>query len=123
MKNPRALLLTLTTGIAAVTVVLTPVFAEQFFGVITSVGLDENGVVKEVVLLSPKKKAAEVKIKITPSTEIVTGRGDKTSPEALKDAVTNAHGAGKKGAFAKVIHENNVASKITVGVAPAKPAK
>jgi hypothetical protein len=117
MKNPRALLLALTTGIAAVTAVLTPALAEQLFGVITRVDLDEN----KIVLVTPGKEAPE--IKTTASTEVVSSHGDKIDLKVLKGAVAKEQQAGKKGAFAKVTHENNIASKITVGVAPAKPAK
>jgi hypothetical protein len=119
MKNPRALLLALTTAIAATTVVLTPAFAEQHFGVITKVELEEN----EVVLLAPKSEGAEVRIKTTASTEVVTSHGDKISLKVLKDVVASDQEAGKKGAFARVTYEHNIASKITVGIAPAKPAK
>jgi hypothetical protein len=123
MKNPRALLLILTTGIAAATVVLTPAFAEELFGVITSVHHDEKAVPDEVVLLTPRKKAAEVKLKITASTAIVTSQAGKLSLKNLDEAVAKAQGAGRKGPFARVTHDNNIASKITVGVAPEKPAK
>jgi hypothetical protein len=119
MKSPRALLLALITGLAAATVVLNPAFAEPLFGVITSVDLDEN----EVVLLTPRGNATEVKIKTTASTEVVTAHGDKIDLKVLKDAVAKEQQAGKKGAFAKVTYENKIASKITVGIAPTKPAK
>jgi hypothetical protein len=119
MKSPRAVLLILTTGIAAATVVLTPVFAEQLFGVITNVDLEKN----EVVLLTPEKQAAPVTIKTTAGTEVVTSHGDKIGLKDLKDAVDHEQAAGKKGAFAKLTRENDIATKISVGRAPAKPAK
>jgi hypothetical protein len=119
MKHLRALLLTLTTTFVATTLILTPVFAEQLFGVITKVDPDAN----EVVLVPSDRKAAERKIKTTPNTEIVSAKGKTIGLKALDEVVQKEQAAGKKGTFAKVTHENNVASKITVGLPAAEKAK
>jgi hypothetical protein len=114
MRNRRELLLTLIAGIVAAVVIITPVIAEELFGVITKI---DGG-----VLTVTTKDGDTVEVKTTGSTEVVTGKGDSLDLEKLEKLVKKAQDAGKKGAFAKVTHEGKVASKITVGFAKKKEA-
>jgi hypothetical protein len=116
MKNRRGFLLTLVAGLVAAAVIITPVIAEELFGVVTAV--DVAG--KKITVAT--KGGDEVEVKTTDSTEIVSGKGDSLSLEKLEKAVKKSIDAGKKGAFAKVTHEGKVASKITVGFAKKKEA-
>ena len=116
MKNRRTFLLTLTAGLVAVAVIITPVIAEELFGVVTAV--DVAG--KKITVLT--KGGEEVEVKTTDTTEIVTGKGDTLDLEKLENGVKKQQEAGKKGAFAKVTHEGKVASKITIGAAKKKDA-
>jgi hypothetical protein len=114
MKNRRSFLLALTAGLVAAAVVITPVIAEELFGVITKV--DVEG--KKITVAT--KGGDEVEVTTTASTEVVTGKGDELDLEKLAKAVKKATDAGKKGAFAKITHENKTASKITIGLAKKK---
>jgi len=108
MQNRRNFLLTLTAGVVALAVIITPVIAEELLGVITSVDLEGKSL--KVMI----KGGDEVEVKTNDSTEVVTAKGDTTTLEKLASNVKKATDAGKKGAFAKITHENKVASKITV---------
>jgi hypothetical protein len=116
MKNRRAFLLTVIAGLVAAAVIITPVIAEELFGVITKV--DTDG----MKLMVTTKDGDEVEVKTTGSTEVVTGKGDSLDLAKLEKLVKKQQDAGKKGAFAKVTHEGKVASKITVGFAKKKEA-
>ena len=114
MKNRRNFLLSLTAGLVALAVIITPVIAEELLGVITKVDPDA----KKVMVTT--KDGDEVEVKTTDSTEIVTGKGDSLDLEKLSKAVQKQLDAGKKGVFAKVTHEGKVASKITIGAGKKK---
>lgn len=110
MKNRREFLLTLTAGFVALAVIITPVIAEDLLGFITKVDVEGKKVTVE-----EKESGKEVEIKVTDDTEYVTGKGSgKVDLEKLSKGVEKQKDAGKKGVFAKVTHEKNVASKIAV---------
>jgi len=115
MKNRREFLLTLTAGLVALVVVITPVIADELLGVITKV--DVAG--KKVTVAT--KDGDEIEVKTTASTEVVS-KGDTLDLEKLDKMVKKAQDAGKKGAFAKVTHDNKVASKILIGIGKKKDA-
>ena len=117
MKSRREVLLTLTAGLVAATVIIMPVLAEEPFGVITHVDLES----KKVTLLT--KGGETLELEITDSTEIVTGKGEKVDLEAVAKAVAKAIEDGKKGVFARVTHEKKVASRISVGLPKEQKAK
>jgi len=117
MKNRRELLLTLTDGLVALAVIITPVIAEELMGFITSV--DIAG--KKVTVLT-KGSEDPIEVTTTDSTEVVTLKGDTVDLEKLARRVSKVKEEGKKGVFAKVTHENKVASKITLGFAKKKEA-
>ncbi len=114
MKNRREFLLTLTASLVALAVVITPVIAEELMGFITNVDLEG----KKVTVLT--KGGDEVELKTTDNTEVVTGKGGTSDLEKLSKAVKKQKDDNKKGVFAKVTHENKVASKITIGFAKKK---
>src|SRR4051794_11983938 len=108
MKNRREFLLTLTAGLVALAVIITPVIAEELLGVITKV--DVEG--KKLTVVE-KDSDKEVTVKTTDDTEYVTGKGSsKIDLEKLSKNVAKAQDAGKKGMTVKVTHEKGVASKI-----------
>jgi hypothetical protein len=115
MKNRRGFLLTLTAGLVALAVVITPVIAEEIFGVITVVDLEG----KKVTVIT--KGGDEIEVKTTDTTE-VSSKGEPSDLEKLSKTVKKAQDAGKKGAFAKVTHEKKVASKISYGFTKKKEA-
>jgi hypothetical protein len=108
LKNRRNFLLTLTAGLVAAVVIITPVIADELFGAINKV--DVEG--KKITVAT--KDGGEVEVTIKGDTEIVTGKGDTVELEKLAKAVQKNLDAGKKGVFAKVTHEGKVASKITL---------
>ena len=116
MKNRREFMLTLTAGLVALAVVITPVIAEELLGVITNV--DVEG--KKVTVLT--KGGDETILSTNDDTEVVTGKGDTLDLEKLSKGVKKQQDAGKKGVFAKVTHEKKVASKILLGVGKKKEA-
>jgi hypothetical protein len=107
MKNRRKFLLTLTAGIVAAVVIITPVIAEEFFGLITNVDLEG----KKLTVLTKK---GELEIKVTNTTEISSGKG-QAKLEGLAKYVKSKQEAGKKGAPAQITAEDNVASKVFLG--------
>jgi hypothetical protein len=115
MKNRREFLMILTAGLVALVVVITPVIADELFGVITNV--DVQG--KKVTVLS--KDGGETVVTTTNDTEI-SAKGEKADLDKLANYVKKQTDAGKKGAFAKVTHENKVASKILLGIGKKKDA-
>jgi hypothetical protein len=114
MTNRRKFMLMLTAGLVAAAVVITPVIAEEFFGVITNVDLEG----KKLTVLT---KEGEVEIKTTDSTEISSTKGE-ADLEKLARYVKKQQEAGKKGALAKITHENKVASKVFLGAFKKKEA-
>jgi len=108
MKNRREFLLTLTAGLVALAVIITPVIADELLGVITKV--DVEG--KKLTVVE-KESDKEVTVKTTDDTEYVTGKGSsKIDLEKIAKGVSKAQDAGKKGLMVKVTHEKGVASKI-----------
>jgi len=107
MKNRRNFLLTLTAGLVALAVIIAPVIADEIFGAISKVDTEA----KKITVAT---KDGDVDVTINDKTEIVTGKGDTVELEKLAKAVAKQIDAGKKGVFAKVAHENKVASKITI---------
>jgi hypothetical protein len=116
MQNRRKFVLTLVAGLVAAAVVITPVIADELFGFITSVNEDA----KTLTVVPAKGDGDEVKVTVTSTTEIVTGKGDAVDLEKIAKGVSKAKDAGKKGVFAKVTHEGGKASKIVVGGAGKK---
>lgn len=111
MKHRRTFLMTMATGIIALTVVMAPVLADELLGVISKVDVEN----KKLTVIE-KGSDKEVEITTNDDTEVVTGKGaSKIDLAKLAKGVTKQVDAGKKGMFAKVIHENKVASKILVG--------
>ena len=88
MKLRREVLLTLTAGLLAVAVIVTSVFAEETFGVITHVAPES----KKVSFVT--KRGEKIELEITDRTEIVNGRGEKIDLEAVAKAVSKANDAG-----------------------------
>jgi len=117
MKRHGEVVRTLFASLLAATVLITPILAEEPFGVITQVTLDS----KKVTLLT--KGGETLELETTASTEIVTGKGKKINLEAVAKGVSKAIEDGQKGVFAKVTHEKMVASRITVGLPDEKKAK
>src|SRR3954454_19463356 len=108
MKNRREFLLTLTAGLVALAVVITPVIADELMGVITKV--DVAG--KKLTVVE-KDSDKEVTVTTTDDTEYVTGKGaNKIDLEKIAKGVAKSQDAGKKGIMVKVTHEKGVASKI-----------
>jgi hypothetical protein len=107
MKNRRGFLLTLTAGLVAAVVIITPVIAEEFFGAVTNVDLEGN----KITVLT--KGGEEVEVKTTDKTEVTSPKGEM-SLEKLAKYVAKVKEAGKKGAIVKVTHEGKVASKIEI---------
>jgi biopolymer transport protein ExbD len=108
MKNRREFLLTLTAGLVALVVVITPVIAEELLGVITKVNVEGKKLTVE-----EKESGKEIEVTVTDDTEYVTGKGaGKVDIEKLSKNIEKAKDAGKKGVMAKITHEKGVASKI-----------
>ena len=109
MKNRRAFLMTMAAGLMALTVVIAPVIAEELFGVLTKVDVEN----KKLTVQS--KDGGDVEITVNDDTELVTGKGsNKIDLEKLSKNLAKASDAGKK-VQTKVTHENKVASKVYIG--------
>jgi hypothetical protein len=109
MKNRRGFLLMVTAGLVAAAVVITPVIAEEFFGLVTNVDLEG----KKITVLT--KGGEEVEVKTTDSTEVASAKG-QASLEKFAGYLKKIQADGKKGAPATITHENKVASKIFIGM-------
>jgi hypothetical protein len=108
MKTRRQLLLTLTAGLVAAVVIITPVIASELIGYITKVDIEGKKLTVEA-----KEDGKITEVKTTDDTEYVTGKGaGKIDLEKLSKNVAKAVDAGKKGVMAKITHEGGVASKI-----------
>ncbi len=108
MKNRRAFLLTLTSGLVALAVLAAPVIAEELFGVITKVDIEGKK-----LMVTPKGEDKDIEVTINDDTEIVTKKGSmKVDLEKLAKKVADIQEKGKKGIPAKIEHEKGVASKI-----------
>jgi hypothetical protein len=108
MKNRREFVLTLTAGLVALAVIITPVIAEELFGVITKV--DVAG--KKLTVVE-KESEKEIEVTTTDDTEYVTAKGSsKINLEKVEKNLTKIQDAGKKGITATITHEKGVASKI-----------
>jgi hypothetical protein len=117
MTNRRELLPALLAGLLATAVLVSPALAEEIFGAITSVDLENQ------TLRVRTKDNATVELKITESTVFVAAKGDKLGVKDVAQAVARAKDAGKSGTLAKVSHENKVALKVTVGLGSDPKAK
>jgi hypothetical protein len=112
MKNRREFVLTLTAGLVALAVVITPVIAEELLGVITKI---EDGGKKLTV--ESKEDGKEVIVTTNGDTELVTQKGSskfENAVEKLSGFLSKIQEKGGKGLPAKVTHEKGVASKIQV---------
>jgi len=108
MKSRREFLLTLTAGVVALAVVITPVIAAELLGVITKV--DVAG--KKLTVVSDDS-GKEVEITTTDDTEYTSKKGTrKIDLENISKSLEKAKEGGKKGIAVKVTHEKRVASKI-----------
>jgi hypothetical protein len=111
MKNRRAFLLTLTSGVMALAVLAAPVIAEELFGVITKVDI-----AAKKLTVTPTDADKDVMVAVTDDTEVVSKKGSsKIDLEKLSKGVAKAIDAGKKGVNAKIELEKGVASKIYTG--------
>lgn len=107
MKNRRAFLLSLTSGLVALVVLAVPVIAAELLGTITKVDVEN----KKLTVLGADDK--DVEITVTDETEYVTKkRTSKLDLEKLSKNVEKAKEKGRKGYSVKIIHEGNKASKI-----------
>jgi hypothetical protein len=118
MKNRRELLLTLVAGLVAMAVIITPVIAEELFGVVIKV----DPAAKQLTIVE-KGSDKEIIITTNDDTEYVSGKGEssKLDLEKVSNNVAKAQDAGKKGASYKVTHEKGVASKIETPKKKAAP--
>lgn len=117
MKNRRAFLLTVTSGLMALAVLAAPVIADELFGVITKV--DVQG---KKLMVMPKDQDKEIEVSVTDSTEVVGKKGaTPIDLEKLEKGVKKQQDAGKKGIMARIEHEKSVASKIYVGKKKEEP--
>ena len=109
MQSRRGLLLSLMTGVVALSFVAASVFADELFGVITKVDADA----KKITVVE-KGTDKEIDVKITDDTEVVTKKGTvKVDFEKIEKGIEKAKEKGRKGIPAKITHEKGVASKIT----------
>lgn len=109
MKNRRAFLMTLTSGVVALAVLAAPVIAEELFGVITAVD-----VAGKKLTVTPKGEEKSIDVTVTDDTEFITKKGaQKVDLEKLEQGVKKQQDAGKKGIMVKIEHEKGVASKIS----------
>jgi len=108
MKDRRTFLRTIAATVVALGLVVVPALAEELAGFITKVDTAK----KELTVST--KKEGEKTIKTTDTTERVTKKGtEPLNLEKLEKQVSKSIDAGKKGVFARITHENGVASKIT----------
>jgi hypothetical protein len=108
MKSRRRILLTLTAGLVAACVIITPVIAAELMGYITKVDIAGKKLTVEA-----KEDGKVTEVTTTDDTEYVTGKGSgKIDLEKLSKQVAKSVDAGKKGVMAKITHEGGVASKI-----------
>lgn len=108
MINRRAVVLTLSAGIAAMVLVVAPVIADELLGVLTKV--DVEG--KKVTVVE-KGTEKEVEVTITDATEYATKKGPiKVDLERVSKQLEKAKEKGRKGIEVAVTHEKGVASKI-----------
>jgi hypothetical protein len=108
MINRRRFVLTLTAGLVALGVIITPVIAEELLGVITKI--DVGG---KKLTVESKEDGKDVIVTVNDDTEQVTKKGSaKVDLEKLSGFLSKIQDAGKKGIPAKVTHEKGVASKI-----------
>jgi hypothetical protein len=108
MKNRRGFLLTLTAGLVALAVIITPVIAAELLGVMTKI--DVAG--KKVTVVSDDT-GKEIEITVTDDTEYTSKKGTgKIDLEKLTKSLEKAKDGGKKGIAVKVTHEKRVATKI-----------
>jgi hypothetical protein len=108
MNSRRRFVLTLTAGLVALGVVITPVIAEELLGVITKID-----VAAKKLTVESKEDGKEVTITVNDDTEQVTKKGSqKVDLEKLSGFLSKVQDAGKKGIPSKVTHEKGVASKI-----------
>ncbi len=117
MKNRREFLLMLTAGVVALAVVAVPVIADELFGTITAVDIEDK-----TVTVVEKGTEKEVKVKVNDDTEYVTPKkSSKIDLEKLSKNIEKAKEKGKQGVRVTVTHEKKVASKITVAAKKAAP--
>jgi len=108
MNSRRGFLLTLTAGLVALAVIITPVIAAELLGVITKV--DVAG--KKVTVVRDDN-GKEVEITTTDDTEYTSKKGTrKLDLEELTKSLQKVQDGGKKGIRVTVTHEKKVASKI-----------
>jgi biopolymer transport protein ExbD len=110
MQTRRQFVLTLTAGLVALAVVITPVIAEELLGVLTKI---EDGGKKLTV--ESKEDGKEITVTTNGDTEYVTKKGNvkfENVVEKLEGALSKIKDAGKKGIPVKVTHDKGVASRI-----------
>jgi len=109
MKNRRGFLLSLLTGLVALTFVAASSFADELIGMLSKV--DVEG--KKITIIE-KGTDKEVDLKVDDKTEVTTKKGEvKVDLEKIEKRLTKAKEKGRKGIAVKVEHDKGVASKIT----------
>jgi hypothetical protein len=120
MRFRRVLVCSLTAGLVAAALTIPPALADETtFGAITQVALESTS--KKVSFIT--KRGEKLELEATASTEIVNGKGEKVTLEAINEALSKATADGKTGVLAKVTYDKTVATKISVGLIEKKPAK
>jgi hypothetical protein len=109
MQNRRKFLLTVTAGLVALVVVITPVIADEFFGLLTKVDAEAKQVTVQ------KKGGDEVELKIGDGAELASQKGSIPFDfEKLSGVLTKYKEAGAPGVPVTVTHEKKVVSKIMI---------
>jgi len=110
MKNRRAFLLSLTSGLVALAVLAAPALAAELIGVLTKVDVEGKK-----VTVQPKGEDKDVEITVTDDTEYVTPKGAaKINLEKVAKGLEKIQAKGRKGINVAVTHEDSKASKIEV---------
>jgi hypothetical protein len=108
MMKRRGFVLMLTPGLVALGLVVGSAIADELMGMITKI--DVEG--KQLTVV-PKDSTKEIKVKVTDKTEVSSTKGvRKIDLEKLAKKLEKAQDDGRKGLEAKIIHEDNVASKL-----------
>lgn len=108
MKNRHAFLLTLASGVVALTVVVGTALADELVGAISAV--DVEG--KKLTVIE-KGTYQEIRVAVTDDTEYVSPKGvRKLDLEKLARHVEKSKEKNGRGMYVHITHENAVASRI-----------
>jgi len=110
MKDRRSFLRTLAVGFVALAVVVAPAIADELFGTITKIDVEGKKLTVE-----EKGTDKEVVITTNDDTEATSKKGSqKLDLEKFSGILKKFQDNGAKGIPAKITHEKNVASKVSV---------